>query len=352
MEINEIDKNFEIESNIDEPGIRWIPVTCENFEISGLFDKGREFKRLDSEVAEKTSEGVYNLHKMTSGGRLTFETDSHFVAVKLKARIFEIPLMNLIGTAGMDLYVEREDGYMFYAPFVPPADSKNGYKSIVRFHDKKMRKILIHLPIYNEINELYIGLYEGASLKKMNPYKNEKPMVFYGSSITHGGCTTRPGNTYPAIVSRKTMMDFNCLGFPGRAHGEQTMAEYIANLPMSVFIMDYDHNDCNNYKLLKERHYPFYKTVREKNPDLPIIIMSAPYTMYNEKNFINSRQVVLETYNKAKENGENVYFIDGMTVFGEFADCAVVDTAHPNDFGFVKMAEAVLNVFKEIGIYK
>lgn len=343
--ISKIDSNFKLNTAMDKKGIKWYSADSEVFSIFGLIRDENGYKRMDSNVAKNTSEGVYELHRMTSGGRIVFETDSPYVAINVKYELLPMGHMTLTGSSGFDLYIEKDGEFRYLRSFVPPVTGTDGYENIVEFPVCGSKKILIHFPLYNNVDELYIGLDENASVNKICPYKDKKPIVFYGSSITQGGCASRPGNNYCSMVSLKMKTDFLCLGFSGSAHGEQEMAEYIANLPMSVFVMDYDYNDVKTPELLRERHYPFYKTVRDKNPDIPIIIMSAPLTEYEQH--IESRLVVIDTYNKAKADGDNVYFIDGSQLFaGEFGDCATVDGCHPNDYGFYLMAEAVINVMK------
>jgi lysophospholipase L1-like esterase len=164
-------------------------------------------------------------------------------------------------------------------------------------------------------------------------------VVYYGSSITQGGCASRPGNAYQAIISRETNVDHVNLGFSGSAKGEPAMAEYIKNLPMSVFVMDYDHN-CNNAEHLRETHHTFYRIIREANPDLPIVIVGSSAILLKEKEFAARREVVIESYRQALAEGDkNVYFIDGRELFaGDCWDACTVDGTHPNDFGFFRMA--------------
>ena len=346
--ISDIDKNFKIKNTFDKKNLCWINALSEPFLLHGIFHDGKKFKRMDSDTAKKTNNGVYSLHTNTSGGRLTFETDSQYIALSTSGNFVHFPHMPLTGTAGFDIFVLGDDGeFHHFKTFVPPTDCKNKYESIVEFGEKKLRKLLVHFPLYSDVNDVNIGLESDAVINSFNPYCDKLPIVYYGSSITQGGCASRPGNNYPAIVSMKNRTDFICLGFSGNAHGEDIMAEYIASLPMSVFVMDYDHNDMREPEKLKERHNRFYQTVRAKNPDLPIIIISAPYSFSLKPQLEKTVSIVRETYLRAKENGDNVYFIDGREFFGkDFAEFALVDGSHPNDFGFVKMAEAVLKCLK------
>jgi hypothetical protein len=119
---------------------------------------------------------------------------------------------------------------------------QDGYESVIRFETRRKREITINFPLYSSVSALYIGLEENAVVEPSAGYKNKKPMVFYGSSITQGACASRPGNSYANIVSRTLGIDHINLGFSGNAKGEQTMADYIASLDMSVFVYDYDYN--------------------------------------------------------------------------------------------------------------
>lgn len=347
--IGDIDRNLKVSSSIKKDGLALLDVNKKPFSVFGVYNDGKGFTRMDSSVAKNISDGVYYLHRNTSGGRVTFETDSPYVSVSYKGNKALLPHMPLTGSAGFDLYFFENGEFRYYKTFVPSTDKKKKYESIIEFPDKKMRKILIHFPLYSNVDSLMIGLDRNSQLNEFNPYNDKAPIVYYGSSITQGACASRPGNNYPAIVSQKNLTDFLCLGFSGNAHGEEIMAEYISDLPMSAFVLDYDYNDASNPERLREKHYPFYKKIREKNKELPIIMMSAPYSLYFKPTQTVSKKIVEESFRKARETDKNVYYIDGRKMLGEeFIDCATVDGCHPNDYGFVKMAQAVLNTLKEI----
>lgn len=346
--ISEIDKNLSVISKIKKENLCWLSANSELFNLKGVFFDGDCYKRMPTEIAEKVSDGVNYLHRHTSGGRLLFETDSEYVAISTTGKSDHMPHMAFTGSKGFDLYLFENGKFEYYNSFVPPVDKVEGYESIVEFGSKMSRKILIHFPLYGGVSELNIGIEDDAVINNFDPYKKGSMLVYYGSSITQGGCASRPGNNYSAIVSQKTLTDFICLGFSGNAHGEDVMADYLANLPVSLFVMDYDHNDIGEPDKLAQRHSKMYKKIRDKHPDIPVIIMSAPWSKRLMDSKLISRESVYQTYKGAKQNGDNVYFIDGQEMFGEeFKNCATVDGCHPNDFGFVKMAEAVLKVIKE-----
>ena len=55
------------------------------------------------------------------------------------------------------------------------------------------------------------------------------------------------------------------------------------------------------------------------------------------------KKVIIDSYNKAVDAGDkNVYFIDGATLFdGEFRESCTSDGCHPNDIGFLRMADKI-----------
>ncbi len=346
-QIGDIDPRLKVESAIQQEGLVWRNARDACFSLFGLITDEKGYKRMDSAVAEAANPGLFSLHRNTAGGRLVFETDSPFVAISVKTDSpTNFPHMPATGVCGFDLYQDRGQGFEYWRTFVPPHHFTGAYESLVDLPTDGPRKIMIHFPLYNNVDELYIGLLEGATVKPYNPYRDCPPFLYYGSSITQGACASRPGCHFLSLVSHKTGIDHVCLGFSGSAHGEQVMAEYIAAQPMSVFVMDYEHNDILTDDLI-ERHPAFYETVRKANPELPIIIMSAPHSAYDQGYLDKSGQVVYKTYAEAKARGDKVAFIDGRTMFGEFREFATVDHSHPNDYGFNCMAKAVLEALKE-----
>ena len=179
------------------------------------------------------------------------------------------------------------------------------------------------------------------------PYKWETPILFYGSSITQGGCSSRPGSAYANIVSRALDADIVNLGFSGNARAEVEMGEYIKNLPMSVFVYDYDHN-APTIAHLEQTHERMFRQVREAQPDLPIVLMSRPKYTLNEDDRTRL-EIIRKTYENALARGDrNVYLIDGPTLMAIAGNEGTVDGSHPTDLGFFSMAQALIPVLKEI----
>jgi len=352
MDIQQIDKNFDIPLTIKEPDIIWYNVRELPFSIHGIsYDSdNHDFVRMPRTVAKSVSPEVAVLSLRTAGGRVRFVTDSSYIAIR--------PIMNptaimshmpLTGRSGFDLYRMFDGRERYFSTFVPPTSWTDGYVSGTPTYGE-LCEYTINFPLYDCVKELYVGLKKGAQLRAPSPYRVSTPIVYYGSSITQGACASRPGNCYQNIITRRHSADYINLGFSGAGRGEPAMADYVAGLDMCMLVMDYDSN-ARNVKELRDTHYPFYKTVRDRHPDIPIIFIShidayheVYYTTKVNKerwgSFEERRNIIKATFDKAKADGDsNVYFIDGRDIFmGEEWDSCTTDGCHPNDLGFHRFA--------------
>lgn len=339
--ISDIDTNFKIKPEINKDGLKLYSILEEPFEVYGVFMENGKFRRLPEFVAKTVSEGVEFLHSNTAGGRVRFRTDS--LSVSIYAVLDKIGKMShfpLTGSAGFDMYVKEFDEERYICSFIPPFDIEDSYEGSHKFEDIKLRDITINFPLYSDVKELYIGLKTDAILEKPLPYLYEKPIVYYGSSITQGGCASRPGNSYESIISRRFDCDYINLGFSGNAKGEKEITDYIKKLDMSVFVYDYDHN-APTVEHLENTHEKMFLEIRKENPDLPIVMMSRPkfYLTDEEKERL---KIIKKTYDNAIANGDkNVYFISGVDLMEMAGGDGTVDTCHPNDLGFSSMAKTL-----------
>ena len=345
FDISKIDKNFSVDTNIDKEDIQFYDADESPFRVYGIFRENDKYTRMKEEVAKKVSEGVYRLHTNTAGGRVRFVTDSPYVAIYAQMGVMaRMSHFTFVGTAGFDIYANG----IYANTFVPPRDTTDSFEKVIDFEDSRKREITINFPLYSEVKKLYIGLKKDCFLSEAKPYKNTKPIVYYGSSITQGGCASRPGNCYQAIISRDLDYDYINLGFSGNAKGEDEMAEYIAGLDMSAFVYDYDHN-APTFEHLEKTHERMFKIIREKHPSIPVIMMPRPKMLNKDE---KKREKLIETtYKNAVSSGDkNVYFIPNSELDKICGTDGTVDKFHPNDLGFYSMAKAVENVIKKINI--
>ncbi len=351
MDISKTDSNFTVNATFDISGLDIYSADIEPFKIYGLIlPEGPDgvFKRIPTKNAKEVSDKVYSLHTHTAGGRVRFKTNSRAIAIFAKMHsVGKMSNFSITGSAGFDMYVNNRFNKTV---FTPPFDMSDGYSNIIWLSSKEKKNIEINFPLYSGVKQLLIGLEKGSSVSEPEGYRYNKPIVYYGSSITQGGCASRPGNTYQAVVSRRFNMDFINLGFAGAAKAERKIAEYISGIDMNIFVYDYDHN-ADNPEMLEKTHKRMFDIIRRKNPTLPIIMMTRPM-FYSDDDTEKRANIIKGTYENAlKEGDSNVYFIDGVKMmhgFDTYNDGITVDSWHPNDYGFALMAKAVGDTVEKI----
>ena len=227
-----IDPNFKVEPAFSQDGLVFYDVTKPPFSLHGLLHEDGCFRRLPRRVAEAVSKEVAHLSLHTAGGRVRFVTDSKRIAIRAAMHAIEkMPHFALTGSGGFDLFEEAD----YLATFIPPFGFLDGFSSQKVLDSRKERLLTVNFPLYSGVRELYIGIEERAALQPAPAY-SEAPVVFYGSSITQGGCASKPGCAFPAMVGQMLGIDHINLGFSGSCKGESAMADWLASLPMRAFV--------------------------------------------------------------------------------------------------------------------
>ncbi len=345
MEYQIRDKNFIVETNISREGLKYYDIEeCDEMVLYGVKLMDGRYRRIPEELAKSVNECVDEMHDRPAGGRVRFITNSPYIAIHAETvNVLKMNHFAITGSTGMDLY----SGTRYYGTYVPPFGVETAFEGVVDL-DGEEREYTINLPLYSGVKRLFVGIKEGCTLKAPSPYRLDKPVVYYGSSITQGGCASRPGVAYQAILTRELNIDHINLGFSGGARGEDPIIEYIASLEMSAFVSDYDHN-APSVDHLRATHEKLYRAVRRNHPDIPILFLSRPQYYLNEPEKLRL-EIVKATYEKALSEGDkNVYFIPGPELLtDEVRDCCLVDNCHPTDAGFVSMAYRILPVLKKM----
>ena len=360
MDISRIDPNL-ASRPVDENGFCFHDVHEAPFSLEGLAWKEANrgaFYRLPPDLAPPVilpSEVILAHH--TAGVAARFRSDSPEVILRVRfADDTDVNQIRPGALRGFDTYRREPGGALLHNRTLAP---NYGLVEVSaecgRNPDGLLCDWLIDFPAYRGVESLEIGLKDGAVLLPPTPHRVARPILFYGSSITQGACASRPGNAYTSMLARAVDAELVNLGFSGNAIGEPALARAIAELDLSAFILDYDHNAYLTSDLEKT-HEPFFRIVRDAHPDLPILILSMcdfrTYSLHTRKAdtaAADRREVIRRTYQHALDNGDrNVYFIDGETLFGdEDTDACTADTCHPNDLGFYRMFRRVLPVLQK-----
>lgn len=354
-DIAKFDKNFE--SAAPAPGGVFHSVDEAPFALYGLSKDAAGYYRLPPALAADLNENLAFLTRQTAGGLVRFRTNATRLAVDARQPKgnFVMAHMTLLGSFGFDAY----SGEHFIASF--PTDKGNGEAYCVEkplFTDSCERdadgffEVTLYLPLYGAFEDICISVPDGYEIRSSRAmFRNSKPVVFYGSSITQGGCAATPGMAYTNIISRG--MNLRCLnlGFSGNAKGEPEMAAYIASLDMAALVLDYDHN-APDAEHLWHTHAPFFEIIRAAKPNLPVVMASAIPCFIPGREQAARREAIRATYERAVACGDkNVYFLDGTKFFDEVSfDLCTVDGVHPNSMGMYRMARGFMSVLQTLNL--
>lgn len=342
MKLSEIDHNFRVRTGSGREFF-WIDAETPPICRHGLLPRENGcYRRMPQAVADEVSPGVAELNSSTAGGRVRFRTNSRVIAIRATMpRAGFLPHFTKLGQAGFDLCRCDGGSYTFVGSFLP--SEVGDYEAEVET-DGKPHTYMISFPLFSRVDRLEIGLYPEAEIDAPEPYRYDRPIVYYGSSITQGACASSPRNTYESLISMRLDCDHVNLGWSGNAKGEARMAEYLASLDPLVMVCDYDHN-APDAPHLERTHLYLYETFRAKHPTTPYVMVTRPiWTPADETEDVRARrEAVLRNYQKGLAAGDrHLYFVNGRDLAaGEWQGCCTIERTHPNDLGFYRMAKVI-----------
>ncbi len=328
-----------------EPELDWHFVTDWGVEGRAWEDEPRLrwFDRLPASAQGEVREAVWNLSRDSTGMMVRFETDATEIWVDYKLMNDDLskPHMPATGVSGIDLYARDESGTWRWVMVTKP-DAREIKTAIIKGLAPGKREYAAYLPLYNGVDHLNIGVPEGASFKGLAP-RDVKPIVFYGTSITHGACASRPGMVHTAILGRRLDRPVLNIGFSGNGRMEPEVGELLTRVDASVFIID-----CNpnlRAEQVRERTIPLVNQLRAAHPETPIMLVED---RRNTNSWIlparsahhdSNHAALKEAYEMLKDSGmKKLYYLPGDNLLGQDGEGAT-DASHPNDLGFMRQAD-------------
>ncbi len=317
------------------------------------FDPARPvFCRLPLEPGVPLRKPVKRLAFDTAGGQVRFRTDSRVVAVRAElSAVNDMDHMARTGQDGFDLYAGPPGRERFLG--VTRIRGKKIDRVLFRSGKKKLRRFILNFPLYTGVKSLEIGLEKGARLEGPGPFEEKGCLVFYGTSITQGGCASRPGMAYTNILSRRLNREVVNLGFSGNGLGEPELAELIARIPEKrMVVLDYE---ANAHEGVRKTLGPFIARLRKSDPSMPILVVSKiPYARESIDPKAREARLSLRDFQRdlvarRREAGDKrIYFLDGSALLGkDWWECTV-GGVHPTDLGFHRMAAALEEKIEDI----
>lgn len=330
MDIRKIDTNMQENKEILAPLVKYYDLN--NHYLRGLaFSNG--FNRLRE--SDFVSDNVLALQRHTSGVNITFSTNSKSIRIKAKLDSASYMVhMTAIGQVGFDLYIKNNERFIFLS--TTKINKPNYEVTFVEGLDGNVYTYRVYFPLYMGVKEAFIGIDEDAFITFSKPVQEK--VVIYGTSISQGGCATRPGMSYSNILDRKTNYELINLGFSGSAHLEPKMADILNEVEMKYLILEVEAN--NTSAGLASKLEIFINRLKVENI---ILISHFPISMSLIKEEVKAE---INKNFEFQKSIKNVTFIDGKKLLEELDYDETVDGVHLTDLGFWMVANKLKEYLK------
>ncbi|MEM7370884.1 MAG: SGNH/GDSL hydrolase family protein [Bacteroidota bacterium] len=337
---------------VAEEDVDWHNVEDWGIEGKGWAQTKRYYDRLPAKAEGVVREAVWNLSRHSAGMCVWFASSASQIQVRytLLHENLAMSHMPATGVSGLDLYGQDAQGMMRWVSVVRP-DKQEMETHLAKGLAPGRRIYSLYLPLYNGVESLEIGVLKGESFEAILP-RQERPMLFYGTSILHGACASRPGMAFPAILGRRLGRPTINLGFSGNGRMEAEVGALLAELDPSVFVIDCLPN--MNQTTVSERAVPLVKQIRQAHSHTPILLVedrsftNTPFFPKKRAHHQASREALRQAHRSLLEAGlDHLYYLDGDHLLGLDGEAAT-DGSHPNDLGMVRYADAYEPVLRSL----
>lgn len=314
-------------------------LTGADIEGKGWPNTTAPFDRLPATAERRVPPSVWNLAHHSAGLCYRFVTTAPQIEVRWSVGgELAMPHMPATGVSGVDLYARTRTGKWRFIGVGMPRQAVGNQITFVgappgEKPDGRPREFRLYLPLYNSTTRLEVVVPAGHTLSPAPAYK-EKPLVFYGTSITQGGCASRPGMAFPAIIARSLECPHINLGFSGSGKMEPALADLLTELDPAVYVLDCLRNMSE--AMVAERMEPFLRRLREGHTETPIVCAGDAF-LENPKEPVRSR-LTREAVEKLSRQGlKNLHYLSAQGAWGDDGE-GTVDGVHPNDLGMSRQA--------------
>lgn len=317
------------------------------------------YERLPEDLKGVIRDPLWELGRNSAGVYIRFRSNSTKICARWKSTSPKhyMPHMTDVGDSGLDLYILTEkDGWRFAGSGFEwggrQKEEKN--RTLISNMFPEMREYMLYLSLYNGVDKVEIGVDEGSVVEApaVESPRTERPVVMYGTSILQGGCASRPGMAFTAVLGRRLDREVINLGFSGNARMDYEIAEYMTKVTEpGLVVLDYVPNSPAD--LINERGERFFRIIRDAFPDVPVIFVENPtfpqmmFDQSMQKGVIAKNEAQRALYEKLKKSGEKkLYYVSTKGLIGDDGE-ATVDGVHLTDLGMMRYTEKILPVMKK-----
>lgn len=207
-----------------------------------------------------------------------------------------------------------------------------------------------HLPMYGAISSVSVLASGGQVIQPDWSFLDGgKPVVWYGTSITQGGVSPRPGHAYTNRIARMINREVLNYGFCGSGTMELSVAKYLSTLDASVFVIDCDWN--MDAATIAARAVPYVQYLRAHgHPTTPVILAEGsdwPAIWISNAPLgagVAAKRAAMEAaFAQLKAAGDkNIHLVQGHMLYGNdtaSASTATFNNVHPTDLGHWKISQ-------------
>ena len=328
-----------------QPKLVWHDVTTWGVEgrAFGDLERKRWFDRLPAEAEGKVTAAVWRLSRDSAGMLVHFRTDSPTIWADYGLTKEQLAGVNMtaIGASGLDLYARDAQGKWRWAGATRP-NKQLVRQEIAGGLAPGFRDYAVYLPLYNGVEALKLGVAPDAKFETVAP-RAAKPIVFYGTSITHGASASRPGMVHTAILGRRLDLPVVNLGFSGNGRMDAAVGDLLVKIDAAVFVIDCLPN--MGAADVRAKCIPLVKQLRAARPDTPIILVEDRRNTNSwilparDKHHTDNHAALKEAFAALQKEGvKGLFYLGGDDLLGDDAEGAT-DGSHPSDLGFVRQAD-------------
>ena len=336
----------------DAANISWHDVTTWGVEGRAWpeMERARWFDRFPAAAEKTVTKSVWDLSRDSAGMMVRFKTDASaiFVHYKLRKAALGMAHMPATGVSGVDLYARNADGQWRWVQVAIP-NAQEVRVQVIKDLAPGVREYAAYLPLYNGVDSLAIGVPPGATFEGLAP-REAKPIVFYGTSITHGASASRPGMVHTAILGRRFDMPVVNLGFSGNGRMDAAVGDFLTKIDAAVYVIDCLPN--MNPPEVRAKCVPLVKQLRAARPDTPIVLVEDRrytndwITPAKSKFHDDNHAALREAYETLQKEGvKHLSYIPGDHLYGDDSEGAT-DASHASDLGFMRQADIMEPVLR------
>ena len=367
-------------------------------EICGAFDfdqteQGMTPRRLPSWTRPQVPAFMELMVTQPSGVRLRFATDADCITLQVNLTRIQMAnreprraVFDLVCDGKLAASTEHASGNILAVDLRKPTKPVliPGETSQIEFSDLPLglKQCELWLPTSAQVELCGLQFNSTATLQPFTNSTN-KIWLHHGSSISHCAEATSPTQSWPAVAAKLANLDLLNLGLGGNCQLDQFVARTIRDQSADIISLKLGINIVNMDSMRERTFAPgvhgFLDTIRETQPTTPILIVSPIYCPSAETHpgptlpddagkfvtfpgnddiragcltLVWIRKILAKLVAQRQQAGDaNLYYLDGLALFGHEDAADLPDDLHPNGAGYVRMGERFYQqVFANQGI--